>query len=52
MDSGGAVHKRFHIEGIPKTFVFNRDGTIIAEAIDRCVMRQFLQMLSQTDLHP
>ena len=52
LDMGGLVHKQFHIEGIPRTFVFNRDGTLIATAIDRRVMHQFLQMLSKTDLHP
>jgi thiol-disulfide isomerase/thioredoxin len=52
LDMGGAVHKQFHIEGIPRTFVFNRDGKLIATAIDRRVMHQFLQMLSKTDLHP
>jgi thiol-disulfide isomerase/thioredoxin len=51
IDTGGAVHKLFHIEGIPRTFVFNRDGKLLAVAIDRRVMHQFLQMLSNTDLH-
>ena len=52
LDTGGAVHKQFHIEGIPRTFVFNRDGKLVAEAIDQRTMRQFLLMLSKTDLHP
>jgi peroxiredoxin len=52
LDPGGKVHKLFHIEGIPKTFLFNRDGKLIAEAIDQRSMRQFLAMLSKTDLHP
>jgi thiol-disulfide isomerase/thioredoxin len=52
IDTGGAVHKLFHIEGVPRTFIFNRDGKLIAVAIDRCVAHQFLEMLSKTDLHP
>ena len=52
IDTGGTVHKQFHIEGIPRTFVFNRDGKLVAEAIDQRTMRQFLLMLSKTDLHP
>ncbi|HMD78344.1 MAG TPA: TlpA disulfide reductase family protein [Terracidiphilus sp.] len=52
IDTGGAVHKLFHIEGIPKTFLFNRDGKLIGETIDQCTGLQFLKMLSKTDLHP
>jgi peroxiredoxin len=52
LDLDGKVHKQFHIEGIPRTFIFNRDGKLIAEAIDRRAMHQFLEMLSKTDLHP
>jgi thiol-disulfide isomerase/thioredoxin len=52
IDFGGAVHKQFHIEGIPRTFVLNRDGKLVAEAIDQRTMNQFLMMLSKTDLHP
>jgi peroxiredoxin len=52
LDSGGAVHKQFHIEGIPRTFVFDRAGKLVAEAIDQRTARQFLLMLSKTDLHP
>ena len=52
LDPEGKVSKQFHVEGIPRTFIFNRDGKLIAEAIDRRVMHQWLEMLSQTDLHP
>jgi len=52
IDSNGDVHKQFHIEGIPRTFVFDRQGKLVAEAIDQRTMRQFLAMLSKTDLHP
>jgi thiol-disulfide isomerase/thioredoxin len=51
LDPDGKVHKLFHITGLPKTFVFNREGKLVAEAIDQCTQRQFLEMLSKTDLH-
>jgi peroxiredoxin len=50
-DRGGTVHKQFHVTGIPHTFLFNRDGKLISVAIDQRTRRQFLQMLSKTDLH-
>jgi thiol-disulfide isomerase/thioredoxin len=52
LDPDGKVHKLFHVDGIPKTFVFNREGKLVAEAIDQRTRRQFLGMLSNTDLHP
>jgi thiol-disulfide isomerase/thioredoxin len=52
IDSNGSVFKQFHIEGIPRTFLFDRNGKLIAEAIDQRSQRQFLTMLSKTDLHP
>jgi peroxiredoxin len=52
IDSDNKVHKLFHVEGIPRTFVFNRDGKLVAEAIDQRTQRQFLKMLSETGLHP
>jgi peroxiredoxin len=51
LDSEGKVHKQFHIQGIPRTFVFNRDGKLVAVGIDQRSQRQFLEMLSKTDLH-
>jgi peroxiredoxin len=50
-DPDKKVAAQFHITGLPKTFVFNRDGKLIAEAIDQCTQNQFLELLSKTDLH-
>jgi len=50
-DPGGKVHQQFHITGIPNTFLFGRDGKLLAVAIDQRTRRQFLEMLSKTDLH-
>jgi peroxiredoxin len=51
IDSDKKVHKLFHIEGIPKTFIFGRDGKLVGETIDQCTQRQFLDILGRTDLH-
>lgn len=51
LDPGGKVHRAFHITGIPRTFLFGRDGKLLAVAIDQRSRRQFLEMLSKTDLH-
>jgi thiol-disulfide isomerase/thioredoxin len=50
LDPGGKVHQAFHITGIPRTFLFGRDGKLLALAIDQRSRRQFLEMLSKTDL--
>ena len=52
LDSGGKVAMEFHVDGIPKTFVFDRNGKLVAESIDQCTQRQFLWMLAQAGLHP
>ena len=51
LDPGGKVHQAFHITGIPRTFLFGRDGKLLAVGIDQRTRRQFLEMLSKTDLH-
>ena len=52
IDPGDAVHKEFHITGIPQTFVFNRDGKLAGIAIDECTQRQFFRLLAQAGLQP
>lgn len=52
LDPGGKVAKEFHVDGIPKTFVFDRNGKLVAESIDQCTQRQFLWMLAEAGLHP
>ncbi len=51
-DVDGSVHKKFRITGIPRTFVFGRDGKLLGVAIDQRTSKQFLEMLAKTDLHP
>ena len=52
VDPGDAVHKQFHITGIPQTFVFNRDGKLVGIAVDQSTERQFFALLAKADLQP
>jgi hypothetical protein len=53
LDPGWKVANQFHLDGgIPKSFVFDRDGKLVAEAIDMRTQRQFLNMLAAAGLHP
>jgi peroxiredoxin len=51
LDYDRKVAKQFHVDGIPKTFLFGRDGKLLDQTIDQCTGVQFLKMLSKTDLH-
>jgi peroxiredoxin len=51
LDPGRSVHKEFQIEGIPKSFVYDRDGNLVSQSIDMRTRNQFLQMLGQAGLH-
>jgi peroxiredoxin len=50
LDTGGKVHEAFDVDGIPKTFVFDREGRIAAQAIDMRTEGQFLEMLKRAGL--
>ncbi|MGA2810793.1 MAG: TlpA disulfide reductase family protein [Candidatus Acidiferrum sp.] len=50
LDPGRKVSEQFAIEGIPKSFVYGRDGKLVAQAIDMRTKRQFLAMLSDAGL--
>jgi peroxiredoxin len=50
LDPGRKVNELFQIEGIPKTFIYNRDGKIVAQSIDMRTQKQFLEMLAQAGL--
>ena len=52
LDPDDKVNKLFHINGIPKSFVFNRKGKLVAIAVDQRTKHQFLQMLAVAGLHP
>ncbi|MBZ5586805.1 MAG: TlpA family protein disulfide reductase [Acidobacteriia bacterium] len=50
LDAGRKVNELFGVQGIPKTFVYNREGKLAAQAIDRRTERQFLEMLKLAGL--
>ena len=50
LDPGSKVHELFVVEGIPKSFVYDRQGKLIAEAIDMRTRGQFLAMLAQAGI--
>lgn len=50
LDPGRKVNDLFHVFGIPKTFVYDRSGKMVAQAIDMRTQRQFLEMLKRAGL--
>jgi peroxiredoxin len=52
LDDNGKVGKQFHIDGVPRTFVFDRDGKLVGVSIGLCTQRQFFAMLAKGGLHP
>ena len=50
LDPGRKVDDLFVVEGIPKSFVYDRSGKLVAESIDMRTRRQFLAMLAQAGL--
>ena len=51
LDPGRKVNDLFHIDGIPKSFVYDRKGKLVAQSIDMRTQKQFLEMLAQAGLH-
>jgi peroxiredoxin len=51
LDPGRKVNELFQVDGIPKSFVYDREGKLVAEAIDMRTRKQFLGMLAQVGLH-
>jgi peroxiredoxin len=50
LDPGLQVTAQFRVEGIPKTFIYNREGKLAAQSIDMRTMNQFLAMLKQAGM--
>jgi peroxiredoxin len=50
LDPGSKVHELFVVDGIPKSFVFNREGKLVAQSIDMRTRGQFQSMLAQAGL--
>jgi peroxiredoxin len=50
LDPGRKVNDLFIVEGIPKSFVYDRSGKMVAQSIDMRTRNQFLEMLAQAGL--
>ena len=50
LDPGDKVNKLMAVEGIPKSFVYDREGKLVAQAMDMRTRNQLLQMLSQAGM--
>jgi peroxiredoxin len=46
LDPGRKVNELFQVEGIPKSFVYDREGKLVAQSIDMRTQKQFLEMLA------
>ena len=51
LDPGRKVNELFRIDGIPKSFVYDRKGKMVSQAIDMRTQGQFLGMLAKAGLH-
>jgi peroxiredoxin len=50
LDPGRKTNDAFSVEGIPKSFIFDAEGKLVAEAIDMRTERQFLDLLKVAGL--
>jgi peroxiredoxin len=50
LDAGRTVNTAFGIEGIPNSFLFDRNGKLVAQSIDMRTERQFLEMFKAAGL--
>jgi peroxiredoxin len=50
LDPGRKTNDAFGVEGIPKSFIFDPEGNLVAQAIDMRTQRQFLELLKQAGL--
>ena len=50
LDPGRKVNHEFVVNGIPRSFLYDRDGKLVAQSIDMRTQKQFLEMLSKAGL--
>ena len=50
LDPGRKINELFHVDGIPKTFIYDREGKLAAQSIDMRTEKQFLEMLGRAGL--
>ena len=49
--AGRKVNEAFVVERIPKSFVYDREGKLVAQSIDRRTRSEFQQMLAASGLN-
>ena len=47
LDPARKANETFRVDGIPKSFVYDREGKLVAQSIDMRTQKQFLEMLAQ-----
>jgi peroxiredoxin len=50
LDAGRKVNDLYRLDGIPKTFIYDRQGKLAAQSIDMRTRPQFLKMLAAAGL--
>jgi peroxiredoxin len=50
LDPGRKVNEMFVVDGIPKSFVYDREGKLVTQSIDMRTQKQFLEMLGKAGL--
>lgn len=50
LDPGRKVNEAYKVDGIPKNFIYNREGKLVAQSIDMRTQRQFLELLAVAGL--
>jgi peroxiredoxin len=50
LDPGRKVNDLFVVNGIPKSFVYDREGKFVAQSIDMRTQKQFLEMLGRAGI--
>jgi peroxiredoxin len=50
LDPGRKANDQFVVEGIPKSFVYDREGKLVAQSIDMRTEHQFREMLALAGL--
>ena len=50
LDPDRVANKEFIVEGIPKSFVYDREGKLVAQAMDMRTKRQFLELLKEAGI--
>jgi peroxiredoxin len=50
LDPGRKVNQQFAVEGLPQSFLYDREGRLVTEAIDMRTALQFREMLAKAEL--